>query len=217
MPESLGARLRHRREQRGVALRTIADQTKIKASLLEALERDDVSHWPPGIFRRAYFRAYADAIGLDVDTGLREFLTAHPDPHDAVETAATADAVAGDSRSGSAPPTRIRMMLTSAIGAMSRLRRGRASDDLEPAAAPLVPSPAASDPADAVNAAITDCIPVNEGTSSEPDFLAVARLCTEFGRVGADDVQPLLREAAGVLDASGLIVYFLYARAVFAI
>ena len=62
MPESLGARLRQRREREQIALTTIAEQTKIKLSLLEGLERDDVSHWPAGIFRRAFIRAYAHAI-----------------------------------------------------------------------------------------------------------------------------------------------------------
>jgi hypothetical protein len=44
--------------------------------------------------------------------------------------------------------------------------------------------------------------------SSGPDLLAVARLCTEFGRVETlTDVEPLLEEAAGLLDAKGLIVW----------
>jgi hypothetical protein len=40
------------------------------------------------------------------------------------------------------------------------------------------------------------------------DFLAVAHVCTGFGRVrNADDLQPLLQEAARILDATGLIVW----------
>ena len=74
MADSFGARLRQRREDQGIALLTIAEQTKIKLSLLQALERDDVSHWPPGIFRRAYIRAYAHAIGLDPDLIVVDFL-----------------------------------------------------------------------------------------------------------------------------------------------
>ena len=37
MAESFGARLRQRREEQGIALATIAEKTKIKQSLLEAL------------------------------------------------------------------------------------------------------------------------------------------------------------------------------------
>ena len=57
MHQSLGGRLRERREQQQISLTTIAEQTKIKASLLEELERDDISHWPIGIFRRSFIRA----------------------------------------------------------------------------------------------------------------------------------------------------------------
>src|SRR5581483_8465988 len=84
MTDTLGARLRQRREARQIRLAAIADQTKIKVSLLEALERDDVSHWPGGIFRRAFIRAYAEAIGLDPDVTAREFLEFYPDPQEDV-------------------------------------------------------------------------------------------------------------------------------------
>ena len=78
MDSSLGARLRLQREQRQVALSDIAAETKIKLSLLEGLERDDVSRWPEGIFRRAYLRAYARAIGLEPEVIVREFLELYP-------------------------------------------------------------------------------------------------------------------------------------------
>jgi transcriptional regulator with XRE-family HTH domain len=82
MSEGLGARLRREREDRGIPLATIAATTKVSAALFEALERDDVSRWPPGIFRRAFVRAYAQAIGLDPDVILREFLEQFPEPTD---------------------------------------------------------------------------------------------------------------------------------------
>src|SRR5690606_27242854 len=90
MPESFGARLRRTREEQNIALVTIAQQTKIKLSLLEGLERDDVAHWPSGIFRRAYIRAYAQAIGLNPDAVVREFLEVHPEPEEEFETALAA-------------------------------------------------------------------------------------------------------------------------------
>ena len=64
-----GPRLRHERERREISLKSIADNTKISRSLLEALERDDVSRWPTGIFRRAFVRSYAEAIGLNGGRG----------------------------------------------------------------------------------------------------------------------------------------------------
>jgi len=78
MVQSFGARLREQRERKTISLIAISEQTKIKPSLLEALERDDVSHWPTGIFRRAFIRAYASAIELDPDVVVREFLEKYP-------------------------------------------------------------------------------------------------------------------------------------------
>jgi cytoskeletal protein RodZ len=72
MDLTLGARLRMQREERHIPLQTIAADTKINPSFLEALERDDLSHWPTGIFQRAYVMAYASAIGLEPDAVLRE-------------------------------------------------------------------------------------------------------------------------------------------------
>jgi cytoskeletal protein RodZ len=120
MPETFGARMREQRERQQVALSTIAEQTKIKVSLLEALERDDVSHWPSGIFRRAFVRAYAHAIGLEPDAVVREFLELYPDPAEVF-----ADAFANgpeDGRAMDGPPLRFKYLVASAIGSVSRLR-----------------------------------------------------------------------------------------------
>ena len=122
MPDSFGARLRERREQQQVALSTIAEQTKIKISLLEALERGDVSHWPSGIFRRAFIRAYAEAIGLEPDVIVREFLELYPDPIEVVDTLHAAASNAEGAWVSDGPPTRLHHLVASAIGSMSRLR-----------------------------------------------------------------------------------------------
>jgi hypothetical protein len=85
MDESFGARMRRQRECLGIPLTTIAEQTKIKLVLLEALERDDVTRWPSGIFRRSFIRSYARAIRLDPDALVREFLALYPDPIEHIE------------------------------------------------------------------------------------------------------------------------------------
>ncbi len=69
-----GARLRQARERRGISLRQIAASTKISVAALEALERNDVSKLPGGIFSRAFVRSYATEVGLDPDGTVREFL-----------------------------------------------------------------------------------------------------------------------------------------------
>lgn len=77
--ERFGRRMRSERERRKVDLESIATRTKISIGLLQDLERDRLSRWPAGIFRRAFVRSYAEAIGLDLDETLRAFLEEHGD------------------------------------------------------------------------------------------------------------------------------------------
>ncbi|CAN5627686.1 helix-turn-helix domain-containing protein [soil metagenome] len=74
-----GGTLREARERRGISLGQIAASTKISTTALEALERNDVSRLPGGIFSRAFVRSYAVAVGLDPEATLREFLQAFTD------------------------------------------------------------------------------------------------------------------------------------------
>lgn len=78
--DSFGSRLRYERERRQIALKSIAESTKINLTLLEGLERDDVSRWPSGIFRKSFIRSYAEAVGLKPDVVAREFVERYPDP-----------------------------------------------------------------------------------------------------------------------------------------
>jgi len=69
-----GAGLREARELKGITLKEIASATKISISVLEALEQNDTSKLPGGIFSRAFIRAYANAVGLDPEKAVRKFL-----------------------------------------------------------------------------------------------------------------------------------------------
>jgi cytoskeletal protein RodZ len=71
--DDLGSRLKRAREERGVQLKDIAVRTKISAAALEALERNDFTRLPGGIFGRAFVRAYALEIGLDPDSTVTAF------------------------------------------------------------------------------------------------------------------------------------------------
>ena len=88
MPEDIGALLREARERAGVSLRDIATTTKISMPTLEALERNDVSRLPGGIFLRAFVRAYAKEVNLDAEDTVRRFVARFPDA--AVEDTNTA-------------------------------------------------------------------------------------------------------------------------------
>jgi cytoskeletal protein RodZ len=77
-PGDFGSRLREARERRGITLRQIANATKISVGVLDALERNDISRLPGGIFGRAFVRSYAVEVGLDPETTLREFMATFP-------------------------------------------------------------------------------------------------------------------------------------------
>jgi len=73
-----GGKLRDARERRGISLRQIANATKISIAALEALERNDISRLPGGIFTRAFVRSYAVEVGLDPETTIQEFIAQFP-------------------------------------------------------------------------------------------------------------------------------------------
>ena len=73
---NLGSRLKQAREARGIDLREIAAATKISVTALEALERNDYSRLPGGIFSRSFVRAYALAVDLDPEITVDEFVAA---------------------------------------------------------------------------------------------------------------------------------------------
>jgi cytoskeletal protein RodZ len=75
---SVGTRLREAREKRGVALRQVADRTRISVMALEAIERDDIKRLPGGIFTRAFLRSYAVEVGLSPDRIVEDFLAQFP-------------------------------------------------------------------------------------------------------------------------------------------
>ena len=193
MDASFGARLRAQRERQQVTLGAISEETKIKLSILEGLERGDVSQWPEGIFRRAYVRAYARAVGLDPETLVREFLQVHPEP---VPAPSAADATELENPQW---PAGFRRVVSSAMSVPTRRRRGESATP-EPARAPD-PSTRAAEPRPPV-------------ARPEPGLPAAAELCTRLGRAThAGEAKPILHDAVDALDAVGLIVWSWDARA----
>src|SRR5215471_243164 len=190
MPESFGARLRRQRERQRVTLAAIAEQTKIHLPLLEELEQDKVAHWPSGIFRGAFIRAYADAIGLQPDDVVREFLTLYPDP---IEVVSIGSALENAAKTKRRPPTRFNYFVGAASDWVldtwrNTFLKGAEAAEQQP---PQLPPPRSTD--DAV---------------AELDLLAAAHLCTKLAQADADsDVTLLLKEASRILDAIGLIVW----------
>lgn len=123
------ARLKSQRERRATSLGAIADATKVKASLLDSLERGDVSRWPKGIYRRAFFRDYVTAIGLSPDEHVTEFTELFPDGEDPPPSPRPARAPAIGAVAGASAP-QMRLMLAEAD--RSSALRARLPETLSP-------------------------------------------------------------------------------------
>ena len=76
--ETFVTRLRRHRQRNGITLDEIAVETRVKRELLEALEKNDFSEWPRGLYARAWIRAYASAVGLDANDTVDEFCRLFP-------------------------------------------------------------------------------------------------------------------------------------------
>ena len=86
--------MRAARLRKGITLDQISEATKIPASRLDALERNDLRYWPKGLFRRSFFRDYAKAVGLPVDEMCAEFVRLFPDDTSPVAAKVPAEPVA---------------------------------------------------------------------------------------------------------------------------
>ena len=203
MDLTFGARLRSQRERQQVALAAIAEETKISVALLDGLERDDVSRWPGGLFRRAYVRMYAQKIGLEPEQVLREFLELYPDR---IENSSSVAAIAQVADSGKRPRTRLGFLIAGLPG-------------LRPQAPPAPVSIASE-----VRPALDASRPVNELTVSsvvepiadssrdlralEQHVVSVAQVCARIACARDDrDLTEALEECAKILEAQGAVLW----------
>jgi hypothetical protein len=76
--ESFVTRLRRHRERNRVTLDEISAETRVKLELLQALEKNDLSEWPRGLYARAWIRDYATVVGLDPGDTVDEFCRLFP-------------------------------------------------------------------------------------------------------------------------------------------
>ena len=71
-------RLRLHRRRKGLRLEDISAAIRVKRERLDALERNDLSRWPQGLYARSWVRAYAGLVGLDPSDTVDEFCRLYP-------------------------------------------------------------------------------------------------------------------------------------------
>jgi cytoskeletal protein RodZ len=89
MASSIGEQLRIAREERGIPLREISDQTRISIHYLEAIETDDYKRLPGGIFNRSFVKAYARYVGYDEKDAVEAYTRYMRDQGDSGEEVAS--------------------------------------------------------------------------------------------------------------------------------
>jgi cytoskeletal protein RodZ len=71
---TLGEELKGKREERGITLAEISDETRIGTRFLKAIESDNFAVLPGGIFTRSFIRAYAKQVGMDEDQAISRYV-----------------------------------------------------------------------------------------------------------------------------------------------
>jgi cytoskeletal protein RodZ len=67
---TLGEELKRRREERGVTLNDISEATRIGTRFLKAIETDNFSILPGGIYTRNFIRSFAEQVGMSEDEAI---------------------------------------------------------------------------------------------------------------------------------------------------
>ncbi|HTH51539.1 MAG TPA: helix-turn-helix domain-containing protein [Pyrinomonadaceae bacterium] len=73
MSQTLGEKLRQAREDEGLTLADVAEQTRISSLYLEAIENDDYKILPGGIFNKGFIKSYAKFVGIDEQEALMDY------------------------------------------------------------------------------------------------------------------------------------------------
>lgn len=73
MAESLGEKLKQARDERGISLSEVAEQTRISPLYLEAIEKDDYRTLPGGIFNKGFVKSFAKYVGVDEHEALQDY------------------------------------------------------------------------------------------------------------------------------------------------
>jgi len=138
---STGERLRRARLDAGKTLDQVAADTKIQLWILEAIERDDLSRVPGGIFVRGYLTAFARAVGVSPSGVLAAY---SPKPSPALAVASVASPLS-DLNEGPVTPLWQYVAIVAMVLAGAVLWRNMTHSASEVATAPA-PPPSATAP-----------------------------------------------------------------------
>ena len=73
MLASLGEKLRKAREEQGISINEVAEETRISAIHLKSIEKDDYQSLPGGIFNKGFIKSFAKCVGVDEQEAIRDY------------------------------------------------------------------------------------------------------------------------------------------------
>lgn len=171
---TFGENLRREREMRGISLEEISASTKISVRFLEALESNDFSILPGGIFTRGFIRSYARYLGLDGDHVIAEYQLL-VQPRSEMEITRAALGRIGTSRpSKRSPAAPLLVALVLLVGGYALFRYAHRSPEPAgfPASAPVATTTAAPATASGAPGASSPAETANQNAASLPDSTA---------------------------------------------
>ena len=74
---TLGDTLRMAREQLKMSQSDVAETTRMKAHIVDAIERNDFSRIAVPLYGKGFVRLYAQCVGLDPEPLVRDYLVRH--------------------------------------------------------------------------------------------------------------------------------------------
>lgn len=212
-----GTFLRQARETRGISLQQVSIATKISSRVLDALERNDPSKLPGGIFSRSFVRSYAREVGLDPEVAVANFVSAFPEESGAEDMPdiTTADEAETFESRRRVATTVVQLIVISLVilvlGLIYYATRGKDSELLRPARqpSPAEATPAPREPTGAPSAAAgAPSAPADDAVA--PDIQAVAAAdvppATHPAPVTPTDAAPAVRQEDAGGAAAPLVV-----------
>jgi len=73
MSLTLGEKLRQAREERGITISEVAEQTRISALYLGCIENNDYRTLPGGIFNKGFIKSFAKYVGVDEQEAMQDY------------------------------------------------------------------------------------------------------------------------------------------------
>src|SRR5436189_3281210 len=73
MSQTLGEKLREAREERGISISEVAEQTRISPMYIESIEKDNYKPLPGGICNKGFVKSYAKYVGIDEQEALQDY------------------------------------------------------------------------------------------------------------------------------------------------